>query len=297
MHEPRPFPSFQELRARIFGAYARGDYAAALTLLDSEAEAFSDFRFRLDFWRACLQSVSGDGPGAVQTLRAAIASGIWWAPDKLKNEPDFAPIRESPEYADLIAQLSKIHETSTAGGKSSIYLETHDPLAPYIVNLHWRTGNLEEYRGYYEDYCRNSGQNMCFVQSSQPAGSHEFCWDDFETARRDIHQAIAELGIEVSAYWGASQGARIAYQLAAAEGKDFLGVMPALKIDHLLAAPDAAMRIDLIVGDADPYFAAARDFADAALAAGNRVRVQLVPGLGHDMPADLDQRLVELQNN
>jgi predicted esterase len=118
--------------------------------------------------------------------------------------------------------------------------------------------------------------------------------------RRDLAAVLPDLpphGEVVTT--GFSQGAAVALDLAlagdAVQAGAVIGVGPSYP-PSALRVPEAMRTLSVVIlrGADDPWGLGVPGTVDALRAAGHRVHVEDVPGLGHEYPADFTGRLPDL---
>lgn len=243
---------------------------------------------------ACLLARLGRGDEALATLEAAVGRGDIWRPRRL-GDPDFDALRADPRFGAVVAAARAL--AARRRGDPKLLSAMHQrPNAPLLLVFHGASGTAAPA---FEQWwpAVELGYSVAALQSSQGAGPGVFCWDDPELADADVRWALGQLpprGRVVVA--GFSQGARLALRLALQgsiiQPGGAILVGPSL-VDPL---PPAArrLRVAVIAGADDPYFARSIDALELLRERGHHVTVETVPGLGHEVPADLPARLPHL---
>jgi hypothetical protein len=266
-------------------------YWQPIQLFKSAIDNFPEYNSKLLFWNACLYASQGQSEKAFSVLNYALDNGIWWASEILLTEPDFLLLKDEEEFRHILSIMKNIEESDRLESAPKISLCTNNEEKPYIINLHWHSTNIEEYKKYFEDYCRFSQTNMCFIQSSQKIGSHDYCWDDQQLAILEVLEVLEEHNVEVSEFWGTSQGSIIAYQLAVRQKKKCVAMMPALNAEIIEQNSTKGLEIQIVIGDKDPFLKDVKEFYQKILEYGANVLFQEIPGVGHYLPENLEYYL------
>lgn len=114
-------------------------------------------------------------------LDQALDSGIWWTPHPLSSESDLEIIRNEDAFLKASEAMAKLYESARSTAKPILLRVGKDTAAHRILNFHWRDDNIEIYARFF--YPLDQDLQMLFIQSSQPASSRGFCWDDHWTFR------------------------------------------------------------------------------------------------------------------
>jgi predicted esterase len=285
--------------------YAQGRLREALEAADRAARDFPERATKTAYWCTCLHSLLGETQEALPILREATDHGIWWSESTLMKESDFAPIRDLPEFRDIM-RASK--DMAAAAERTSLpqlvslpprKIEGGRP-PPLLMALHSRGANARQSAPRWEA-AADAGVVVAVPQSSQMSAADEYCWDDELKAARDVAWAYAR-ALEEHRFdpdrvvlAGASQGARIA--IAAALKGDvfrscgFIAVVPALRdITQLAALMHGAasrhVRGYMITGDRDQFYQWVRPLHDAMKKAGLSCELDVREGMGHRFPPD-----------
>ena len=254
-----------DLSNAVFTAHGQGKYAVALDLIDKNSDSIAEaHRPRLVFWRACILSLVDRPDDAVATLDEALSEGIWWDPAMLENDPDLEAARRLPAWAELRDRLRAHRDAVAATTSPQLVLERPDsPVrepCPAVLVLHGAGGSAAETR---PDWLAalDAGWALALAQSSQPAGTDSFVWNDYDRSIEEVRAHIkslesSDVDVGSSVMGGFSQGAGIA-MAAILSGEvpatRFLvqapafGVLPS-RVDHLVTRPDASTVAGVIVG-------------------------------------------------
>ncbi len=269
---------------------------------------------------ACALCRLGRADEALAVLREGSDDGLWWPEEWLLDDEDLAPLRDDDGLQEVVAasqRLRAAHLTGDHAQDAIVLLSARAPEtgAPptgsstgLLVALH---GWGEQTADFVEPWraAARTGLAVVVPESSQELTPAFFVWDDRERARDDVARALSPLhkrrrvDERRSLYAGFSQGGGLAVSWALAGGPLRTEAFLAIGTGLSDVAPDALGTLDqaaargargrLIVGDTDEAFDDARALHDALRDAGVASDLQVVPGLGHDLPDDFDARLTE----
>lgn len=299
---------FNQMAGELFGLYEEGDYRRALDLVIREAPRFPEARAQTAFWRACLHAVLGEAGEALRVLREAVDAGLWFAPSKLRMDPDLAPLQGLPVFEELVRICEQRRDALQARAVTSrITLEAGGAgPAPLLLALHGNNGNAARTVEYWKGAAA-SGWIVALPQSSQVGGPDVYVWDDWDRGEREVRQHYEELCARLPVdrdrvvVAGFSMGGGLAIWLAlgALPVRGFIAVAPWMpNVDVLRAALDAqrpeGLRGCVIVGDRDKQcLRISRALVAMLDERGAACRLEVCPGLGHAYPAHFDPMLRE----
>jgi predicted esterase len=299
---------FVQLRSQVFASYQTGDYPHTLRLAQESLERFPEHRAEATFWAACMHSMMGDPATAVRILKEAFDAEMWWAPTLLRDS-DLDMARETTDFAVLSSESERRWARACSEIQPIVRLYTPaEDLGPLLIVLHGWTADEEDMEPLWLDAV-DAGVSVAYVRSSQPDTSDRtrFYWVDAVRSSMDVRQGIQTARerlvfdpgpILLGAF---SAGGRLALELAfRAEPADVRAViavgaaLPQDLLDFPISEGVArGVRAWLIVGEADPFSDANEALHIALRERGATCRLTVVPNLGHDLPADLPDRLGE----
>jgi hypothetical protein len=288
------YPVFARFTNQFFDTYLTGNLTQAHDMVKQATPIHGKFRYKLDFWNACLTATLGDPGKAIQILSDAFQSGIWWSSQILEKEPDFEILRNDAKFKSLILQAKKFESIEPEEASPVTHQVKYNSTNQYIINLHPRNGNIEFYRSFFEEYCASTKVNMILIQSSQRNGSHEFHWDDHEKAFIDIKQSIKENALQPIEFWGASQGSVIAYVMAMEFDVSMRALMPALS-ERFIQFPKShhySGSIQIFAGLRDQYYQSNLAFHNRLLSHGLNSHFIELNGVGHHIPENITELLL-----
>jgi predicted esterase len=288
-------PTFDDLRWTCALYNAEGRHEEALACAE---EAWSRFpeRRHMSWWLVAYTHLRRDRPSdAIAAIEAAEAANSLWRTGLLDDDV-FEPLRREPRFADLLARAEA--RIAARGFRARLLVATPEPPAPdapLLLGLHGAAGVAEDFHGRWLPAVA-LGCAVASFQSSQPATDSTFCWDDGDVARRDLAALLPDLpahGDVVLA--GFSQGANTALDMALSGEVErvtgVIGVAPSYPSTS--GYPEAArpLHVAILHGADDPLAIGIPAAVEALRAAGHRVQVDTVPGLGHGYPDDFAERL------
>jgi predicted esterase len=301
--------SFRELRENVFRLHADGRYADALALIRRESERLgrSGQEGHLAFWEACLRTLLGETEEAIDCLSCAIEQGHWWSEAALRRDPDLASLQGNERFESLVAVCQRRH--AEAQSRATPVLRVLEPTSrppwPLLLALHSAGGNVEESAEHW-GHAVDQGWLVALPQSSQVLWPNGYCWTDRDRAIRELvehyHSLLECYSVDSDrvVLGGFSQGGAVAIWAALSGALKTCGVMGvacALRDlgeirDSIEQRPMPDLRVYLVVGEKDGFCPRVGELSQIIRQARMSVRLEEVPGLGHDYPMDLNQYLV-----
>jgi predicted esterase len=300
-----PFATFAELSEEMFRLYGRGEYEAALALVNRDFEHFTDYLGRLYFWRVCLHTMLDQQDEALHQLKQALDLGFGYSVDLLHGDRDLQSLQRKPEFEQLVTRSQEQYaELSSHIVSTRLIIPPPEAAAPFplLIILHGNSSNAEWTAGYWQAAAER-GWLVLLPQSSQPGWDNtSFSWDDEEKARRDVLQHYQEIqqkyqiDPERVVIGGFSRGARVALSLAltgSIPARGVIAVAPALRqnSDELFALAqlrlEHAPSVYLIVGEQDqPFYEPTIAFAEYLSGLDVDCELSVYPHIGHAYPSD-----------
>jgi predicted esterase len=249
------------------------------------------------FWQACMLSQLGDTAEAVAALRAGLGEGHWWSPRQLDGDADLDPIRADPGFQAVREECSARFELKNAVSRPQCMVlapssATWEPRSLFLI--HGRGDTASHFAARWEELV-NEGWTLIVPQSSQAYDSMGFCWDDMDQARRELHSHLDDSrrkrGIETDGMViaGASQGGRLALELAHESAVPWLCVIPSFPPGYdasPMTGVPSRTRGAFLLGERDPAGFGARQVIRALESGGVHVAVSVMKDVGHDLSED-----------
>jgi predicted esterase len=301
--------AFHAVAEEVFALHEAGRYRDALAKVADVAAAYPERAEKTAYWRACFHALLGEPESAIEVLEDGIARGLWWAPDMLAHDPDLAGLRGRADFAEIVTISEAGLAAVRAGARPALSVErpdSPDESSPLLIALHSRLRDPEDLNDRWRPATAH-GVTVAFPRSSQQLGMRSFGWDDGELAQREIAEAYRAL--EESERFdpaqvvvgGLSQGGALALRLALTgeivPACGFIAVVPAIRhaeLDEAVAiAARRGVRGWLLTGERDDGRAAAEALHEKLVGAGVECRLEIVPGMEHDIPDDFEARLPE----
>ncbi len=293
---------YRRLSNTVFELYASDRQREALAALKDRPTSLTPWRAELAHLEACLHGSIGQPDEAFAALTSAHDAGSWWDPRILLEDDDLEALRESPAFVDLVESSRARWQAANAEldrGGDLLELPTGRP-AGLLVALHGAeedgTDALRAWRGAVD-----CGFAVHAVRSSQRTSPRYRSWPDAERAESELADARAALPDELRRLpvvaAGFSAGGRVALRWAlTAAPHPVTGVVtvaPAVIPADLPPSRAAGLApARLVVGSEDDLLEDVRATGRHLSPAG--FGVDVVPGLGHEFPADFGERLARL---
>lgn len=295
---------YRAITDEVIELYVGERYADGVALVRAAIPELPAWHADLAHLAACLLAVSGHPDEALAELRAAFRAGGWWHRRILVDDDDLASLQELDGFAEFVEDSHARAVRASGDARPPVLRRPAGPPIGVLVALHGAGQDaddaMEQWRG-----ALDAGYVLVALESSQRNTPTYRSWPEAAVGTRDITTAFGTLPPDVRrlplVVAGFSAGGRQAMRWALAgwpgEPGRFIAVAPAIDPDHIdyaiaSAAAQRGLTGHVILGEADDDV---RDEALAALEelreAGLASRLDLVPGLGHDFPADFDDRL------
>ena len=295
---------FERHSSEFLRARDSGDFRAALESARAAHLECPDMHVKTWFWWACMSSLLGDAAEAVSALRAGLVEGLWWSPHQLDRDPDLDPIRGSPGFDEVRAECAGRYEQEQARARPQCLV-----LAPSSATWEPRSLVLIHGRGDNASLCAarwgelvDEGWTLIIPQSSQMYDSSGFCWDDMDLARQELRNHLDDSrrkrGIETDGMViaGASQGGRLALELAHERGVPWLCVAPSFPAGYdvapLIGVP-MHTRGAFLLAERDPASAGARRVISALESGGLHVLTRTMKDVGYGFPEDFPRQAAD----
>jgi predicted esterase len=280
----------------LMKAYELKDYSAGLRISEQARKECPEEAVQTRFWQACMHSLIGNAGEAVAALRAGLREGAWWSPSQLDQEHDFDAIRGTPGFSDIGTECERRFRERQAASEPlfmTIEPETGIDAERCLIAIHWRGGSAKEFAEYWEPLAEDRGWTLVFPQSSQVYSSTGYCWDDVALAKKELMKCVASLeaqyGIrrERLIVAGASQGARVAFEIALEIGAPYFCVIPSFPEGYdesVRAGKQGRGKSYFVLGERDELNRRSQPVIDALKECGAPPDVRVMKGVGHDLP-------------
>lgn len=298
---------FQELSRRMFELYRREEYLKAYEAITREADSFSEWAGRMQYWRICLATRMGEIDLALQIFEEATEAGHWFWKTSLREDPDLEPLQGLPKFEQLVDVSSGRQEDARAAAvpdalifePESAAQDPHHPL-PLLIALHGNNSSAEASSSYWRP-ATSKGWLLLLPQSTQVGGPDSFVWNDRDWTEGDIRYHYAsvieryQIDVHRTVLAGFSMGARWSIWLALSGSvpvTGFVAVAPFLPDMERFAelidtTKDRDLRGYFIVGGQDAESAESTSKLAALMQSiGFSCEVEYHPELGHAYPAE-----------
>ncbi len=289
----------------MFALYRQAEYARALGLAQEAQDRFPEHASTTWFWVASLQARDDRHEEALATIQETVRRDLLW---RLRwyQDHDLDPIRDRPEFvAAMKAAEDRVRAFNARPEVIFWQPQKTTKIPPLVLGLHGANGTAAHFGSYLQSLA-TCGFLVACGQSSQPCSPTRYCWDDPDQAERDLeffYRHIREshpFDASRVILAGFSQGGAIAISAAVRQRPfsvaAFVGVCPSIsdvgRFRQLVeSGPRRNLRGWSVIGTNDPWRTRAEDLHREMEAAGMHVSLEVEPGLGHEVPPDLEARL------
>lgn len=288
---------FGDLQAEIVRLRDAGQLPEALDLIRREGHRFPDQAAYTYLARMRLNCELGHIDEAVRVLGEALAAGCRYPLPVLQSE-QFGALRDLVEFQRLSHHAAMRYDSELGASQPQLVLRhpSKTPVGALLV-LHGNNSSVEQTAPYWEHACE-LGWTLALAGSAEISWSPGlFVWNDAARARSQVLQHLAELlrspELRPSriVLAGFSMGALRALELAASDRERIAGVvavgsyLPREAAEHLAGA--LSLPTAITVGERDMEGRPGSEMIERGLRQrGVHVRLDVVPGLGHDYPPD-----------
>ncbi|PYZ96851.1 hypothetical protein CR205_14325 [Alteribacter lacisalsi] len=300
---------FVDWRRQAFETFWSGDLEKSWEIHSKIESLFPEKRHITDMWKICLFGRSGQNDEAFRMAFASLHDGIWWHPDRLREEPELDPLKKDARF-DLFVDACRNRYRQEADRHPPLLCSMGNPLSvKRMFAIHWRGDNADSFSEYWEETAFLSDWHVGFPQSSQVFGSDRFCWDDEKKAEADLVESkrhfdqISAADPDQTILCGASQGGKLAidYTLRMKPFSEsrFFAIVPSI-LD--LAPYEAKLREGvcpqtrgyILTGDRDPFVQKASALHELLRDYDIPCKLTIVKGLGHDFPKGFEMYLKDV---
>jgi dienelactone hydrolase len=293
-----PEAEYDALTDRVASLYEQGVYQEALAALDQADDSLHPWLAELTHLRACLLAVLGQPDQALAALQTAATTGAWWDDTLLTEDDDLATLQSLPGFADLLESSRDARAGSRPESAEPVLRLPSGEVRGVVVALHG-AGQRATHAARDWACVTSLGCALLCVESSQLMSPMYRTWPDPERSRDDVARALSHLPTELQSVdviaAGFSAGGRVALDWAlTAQPQPVAGVVvlaPALR--QLPAEAHGALEPAVVLMGTDD------ELREVVEEAGEQLRslgvsVELLPGVGHEFPADFADRLSEV---
>jgi len=286
-------------------ARVSGDFEAGLRAARAAHDECPREHHRTWLWQACMQSRRGDVAAAASSLRAGLEEGAWWGPGLLDEEADLIAARETAAFKEVSQECARRFLDAQVRARPTCRVLSPAGAAweqRTLLLLHGRGETAAEFSPPWEPLL-DQGWTLVVSQSSQPWDSGSFCWDDMDRARAEVREILSDcqrlrgLTTEGMVIAGASQGARLAIEVAHEVGVPWLAAIPSFPPGYdtaPLTGVRARARGAFILGENDPANARSRSVISSLEGAGVPIAVRVMKVDGHQLPDELARMAGEM---
>lgn len=284
--------------------YQKGDYAQAYTLSTIACEQYPDWKSRAYEFRFDIAAVMGKLDLAEDILNEALDQGFFYNELVLRQDDDVKELQGRPRFEELARRSLKVLQEVQDKARPDMKIIEPDPMPtgrlPLLMGLHGNNSRVEEFSDYWNSLQYDQWL-VALPQSSQVSAKNQFVWNDFTR----IEIEIASLYAQITSYYsidaqksilaGFSKGGHAAIHCALkglVPVRGFLGLASFVRDPGLiLPLLDQPWQKDLrgyfILGEIDDTCTpGALKLVDLLQAHQIECRVEIVPGMAHDIPVD-----------
>ena len=292
-----------EFFSDLMEAYEARDYARGLRIAREAHAHLPGQHAKTFFWMSCMYSLLDRHADAVEALKEGLAEGIWWGLKTLDTEHDLDPVRGNLGFQEVRAECEIRYRRAQENARPEcLTLEPGSGRYPVglLLVIHWRGDSALEFASHWSFLADERGWTLLVPQSSQPLDAGTFCWDDTERGRREIRAHLDAYrrgrtgGPDLLVVAGASQGARLAFEVAQEEGAPYVSVIPSFPKDYRPSPGEARggfTRGAFLLGSLDAANERTHPVVRDLKARGAEVSVHVMEGIGHDFPPDFPDRI------
>jgi len=222
---------------------------------------------------------------AINMMKVADGSGFWY-PKEMFPDDDI--------YKSFLDKWEKKRSSV-----STTALEVGHEGAVNMLALHGWGEDLHLFRRYFNSDSFEKRGRIHYLQSSQQVGCIQYVWSDRKQAEKDVRHYLCDAfgDVKIDVLGGFSQGGYLALDLVvhgSIQVKKLVLLCPGkeeYKLEILKNLSEQGVEVLLISGSNDYEHVYHNSLYENLLEAGVRVEYQVVEGMAHWFPEDLDVRL------
>jgi predicted esterase len=288
--------TFQDVATRVFSLYRGADYKSALAVAQNARNSHPEEDNTLTFWEACLLARLGRKQEAVETLLAGIERGEWWPTGKLIDH-DLDSVRDEPGWEtvhthcvtmtqSLLDERPRPMVRNGTGSGTLVTIQGAHAMQEDLFTA-WQQATPERW-------------TVITPVASEPTGDGRWEWPHSNSMDASVRSVTTDLrDFDLSPpliLTGFSIGSAIACHMInsteqTADGLIAIAPSSTGEFEELLEAT-SSVRSLVICGDQDSRVDRYRHL-ESQLAMREQVDFDLVLGLGHANPPDLDRRVAQ----
>jgi predicted esterase len=313
--------SMVDYRIKVFHYYGEGRFREALEAAREAARRFPDYQAKTSFWVACIENRLGNHEVAIEVLQNAVKKGIWW-PDQSLRDPDLESIRDRPEFRAVEAGCVRLGQQQTAVLDPELMVRTPSDYSdeynwPSLMVFHQRYGERPELSAEPWSPAVLSGMVLAALWSSQVYCSDGRCWDNLQSAEKDVKWATSQLrdkyvvDLKRFVFGGFSQGGGLSIYSALKRLAPNRGFVAVASSDWVVPEKPAAERMQpseafssiieasecgglrgvIIMGDQDAFFPKIERLYEMMMDRGLDGKLLVEKGVGHEYPENFGTKL------
>jgi hypothetical protein len=286
--------SFQQVATRVFALYGEKDYRAALDVVLDARTSHPEEDNILTFWEACLLARLGRPGEAVEILQAGIERGEWWPTGKL-IDADLDPARQEPGWEQVLAHCTAMTRSLLAERPSPMVRDgTENGTLVTLGGAHVIQEDL------FTTWERATPFEWTVITpvGSEPTGDGRWEWPhSLDCSAQSVVKDLQVFEIVPPLILsGFSIGTAIACRVIngtelAVDG--LIAIAPSTRGEfEELVEVTSSVKSMVICGDQDSRINHYRHL-QSQLDESELVTFEIVEGLGHAYPEDLDRRVAQ----
>ena len=284
--------TFPDVAARVLSLYREDDYKAALAIAQDARISHPEEDNLITFWEACLQARLGRTGEALETLQAGIERGEWWPTGKLVDT-DLDPVRGEPGWDVVHSHCAE--KTQRLMDDRPETMVRHGTGSGTLIAIQGAHAIPEEFFNTWSGATPDRW-TVTMPIPSEPTGEGGWEWPhSIGASARSVTSDLQKFDLRPPVILaGFSIGSAIACHLinATAQPVDgLIAIAPSTTGDfEELIEATSSLRSLVICGDQDTRVDGYRD-VQSQVGERELVIFDLIGGLGHAYPADLDKRI------
>jgi predicted esterase len=285
---------FEDVANRVFALYGSGEYGEALTVIYNARSVYPEQDNDLTFWEACLLARIDRPEEALTVLARGLDRGQWWPPGQLADT-DLDPARQLSGWDKVAKRCAEVTDERMAHRPRPVVRTTDTP-AGMIVAIQGAEADQQTVASTWAAAASDSW-TIITPAGAEPLASGRWAWPrsiegSAKSVKRDIEHLTLDRPLVLT---GFSIGSAVACHLITSKAlpvDGLIAVAPSSfsNFDELRTVSSTGMPSLIICGDRDLRHAKYTEL-QADIGGHPNVTIDMVEGLGHAHPPDLDRRI------